>query len=253
MIQTFLKASWNLGWGSSFYRIGLGGQGGTTFFFNDDASIVVVPITGTFRNLIIYSPAGDHPNYTATLYVNGVASTLTCALLTADDVASDNTHEVSVVAGDDIFISVNVNPLGAGTGYPLNFSLEFEGNQQFYSISSGANHTSGDYGGGGALGNGVIQTAYIPTALSNTYSICTTPGTLTGIRSKDFSTNNVGGGYTAYISLNQVLQDGSGGTVNTACSWNDGDVGASSSFSLPIVIGDHVEFALLRTGANAVF
>src|SRR4030095_16438271 len=257
MKQTFLKASWGLGWGSHDYRIGLGGEGSTPYAETYGASFakVVIPINGVFNNLAVYSPVGAHPNYTVTLMVNGVASSLTCALLSTASVATDRTHAVTVVAGNDIYFSVNVNPFGSGVGYPLNLSVEFEGAQQFYSVTPATGGVNaGVYATSGALGNGIQQTASVPNQLSNTYSICTTPGTLTGIGMKFYGTApNTGGSWIGYITKNQVLQDGSGGTVNTACTLADGLVSTTNAFALPVAVGDRVDFALLRTGTNAVY
>jgi hypothetical protein len=255
MRQMILKASYGLGWASHDYRISLGGFGASPTFetFGVDSAKIVVPIAGTFSNLTAYSPAGAHPDYTIKLAVNGAMSTLQCALPSGSSQSSDITHSVAVVAGDDIYISVDVNPLGSGIGYPLNVSIEFESTQQFYGVSPLAGgQTAGTYDTAGALGNGNFQTLSVPSQLSNTYSICTTPGNIIGMRMKTYSTN-AGGSWTGYLTKNQVLQDGSGGTVNTALVLTDGTVQASKSFSLPLAIGDHLDFALIRNTTDAVF
>lgn len=255
MRQVFLKSAYDLGWGSSDYRVGLGGQGETAYAvtYGTSNAKVVVPLAGTFTNLAVYSPLGLHPDYTFTLMVNGVASALTCALTSSEVLAKDNTHSVAVVAGDDISLRVNVSPFGAGLGYAVCLSIEFEGAEQFYGITPlwGA-QTAATYNTGGALGNGIQQVVSSPATLSSTYSICSTAGTITGIGMKALSTS-IGGSWTAYITKNQVLQNGAGGTVNTACTLTDGTAYTSNTFSLAIAVGDHVEFALLRNTTNSIF
>jgi hypothetical protein len=251
MKQMFLKASYGLGWGSSGYRVSLDGEGGSPFFtgaFIDHAR-VVISVDGTFSNLTVYSPVGAHPNYIATVMINDVASPLTCTLAPTAELATDRRHAIKVVAGDDIYISVMVNPPGEGVGYPLNVSLEFEGDKQFYAVGYGGSYTVDTYATGGALGNGRLQVLSAPTQLSNSYSICTTPGILNGIRMKTYLVN-AGGSWIGYVTKNQVLQDGTGGTANTACTLVDGMSQVTSSFSLPIAVGDHVDFAILRTGTT---
>jgi hypothetical protein len=254
MKQTFLKASYNIGWASSDYRVALGGEGaGTTFIGGrENCAQVVVPVAGTFRHLVVYSPAGSHPNYDFTLLLNNTPSALTCHLDAAAMVASDRTHAVAVAVGDDVSFSVTVNPFGVGAGYPVAFSVEFEGAQQFYALTAiTGNQTGGTYNTGGALGNGVQQVASFPTLLSNSFSICTTAGVVTGLRMQTFAGPTGTNSYTAFLSKNQVLQDGAGGTVNTACVLTGSALQHASLFALPLAVGDHLDFALLYTGTTA--
>lgn len=255
MKQVILKDSFDLGWGSHSYHVALGGNGETGNFvtFGNDSPKCVIPLAGTFSNLSVYSPAGLHPSYTVTLLVNGVASTLACVLASTSTLASDVTHSVAVIAGDDVSFLVDVNPFGAGVGYTLNLAIEFEGTSQWYGVvPCPGGHTAATYNTGGALGNGIQQSLASTIALSNTYSICSTAGTITGMRMKAFAVN-AGGSFTAYLIKNQVLQDGSGGTVNTSCNLVDGIASANNAFSLAVAVGDHLDFALLRNTTNAPF
>lgn len=250
MRQVFLKSMYNLGWGSSNYRTGLGGNGdsasGTTY--GENYTKVVVPLNGTFSNLNVYSAAGMHPNYTFTLMVNGIASALTCTLAATSTQAKDILNTVNVVAGDDICFVVNVNPFGSGLGYHVSFSIEFEAAQQFYSITAvWGGQVVDTYNMGGALGNGIMQVLSSVVQLSNAYSICAVAGNITGIGMKTYAGAPGTGVWTGYIVKNQVLQDGSGGTVNTACTMTGASLTAINSFSLPVVEGDHLDFALKRT------
>ena len=65
----------------------------------------VVPCAGTFSNLYVNrnSASANFP-VVATLYVDGVASTLTCTLASTDTDANDTTHTVTVSAGQKVAI-----------------------------------------------------------------------------------------------------------------------------------------------------
>ena len=255
MKQVFLKSSFNLGWGSSHYRVALGGEGDTTTMAVDGAAKVVVPIAGTFSNLNVYSPTGTHPNYTVTVMINGVVSALKCTLASGSTQAKDVANSVVVTAGDDVFFDVNVNPLGAGVGYPMNFSVEFEGAQQFYGIACQAGTMGiGDMTGGGALGNGILQDLATQNQLTNSYSICTITGNITGLTIKSFlGDQGVGNGWTGYLVKNQILQDGTGGTVDTTCVLSGTDTLVTKSFTLPVVPGDLLDFSYIRVGSVMPF
>jgi hypothetical protein len=186
--------------------------------------------------------------------VNGALTALACALPAADTQAQDLTHAVAVVAGDDVCLSVNVQPFGSGVGYPMAYCVEFEGAQQFYGVApAGGTFAPGNTQTAGAFGNGIFQILSVPTALSNTYSICTTPGTITGLRMKTYSGAPGAGIWTAYVTKNQVLQDGTGGTVNTACVLTGALLQAAHPFALPVAVGDHLDLALTRAGTTALF
>ena len=253
MRQWFAKAVFDIGWNSSEHRIGLGGEGSVALAdtFGADYAKIVIPVNGTISHLNVWSPAGTHPPFSLTLFVNGVATPLTTSLTAIQSYNKNAIHVITVVAGDDAYFSLTGS--GTGSAYTLGFSIIFEGAQEIYSIAPTAGGQDvGIYHTGGALGNGRWAGPSFTNQYSNTYSICTTPGTLTGIRMKNYA-GNTGGGWTTYVIKNKVLQDGTGGTVNTACTLADGAAPVNNSFSLPIAIGDHVDLALLRTGTNAPF
>jgi hypothetical protein len=244
--QIFLKASYNLGWAISDYRISFGGKGNTAGV-GGAAAEVPVPLAGTFSNLTAYSPPGAHPNYTIILLVNGVETALKCAVASTEQLATDRANSVNVVAGDLVCFRVTVNPPGSGFGYPLNLSVEFEGAAHWFgAIPGGAFTGPGTTEAGGCLGNGFLSSNVGGAQLSTSYSICSTPGTLTGIRIRE-NTVGIGGGWLAWIRKNGINQDGTGGTVNTQVALADGGGQASNTFSLPIAVGDHLDFAYTRT------
>ena len=63
----------------------------------------VIPCAGTFSKLYVNRDSGGttYP-ISCTLYVDGVASTLTCSLAAADTDANDTTHSVAVTAGQKV-------------------------------------------------------------------------------------------------------------------------------------------------------
>ncbi len=64
---------------------------------------VVVPCDGTFSKLYVNRDSGGATYSVAcTLYVDGVASALTCTLAAADTDAHDTTHSVAVTAGQKV-------------------------------------------------------------------------------------------------------------------------------------------------------
>jgi len=64
---------------------------------------VVVPCAGTFSRLYVNRDSGGATYSVAcTLYVDGVASALTCTLAAADTDANDTTHSVAVTAGQKV-------------------------------------------------------------------------------------------------------------------------------------------------------
>ena len=84
--------------------------------------VKVAQEAGTLEGLQITADFGGTParygDYTVTLYINGVATALTCTLGDTDTEAVDNTHTVSYVAGDEleiVFSTPLVAPSPGGT------------------------------------------------------------------------------------------------------------------------------------------
>jgi hypothetical protein len=88
-----------------------------------------------------------------------------------------------------------------------------------------------------------------PLAYSQTASICSIPGRITHLAMcNPVGVAPSGGSYTAWIKKNGVLQDGSGGTVNTATTLLDTHPTRSilGTFSLSVVLGDIVDVVYVR-------
>ncbi len=261
MVQVILKAAFNAGWGGSAQYFSIAGEGQIPYSttFGPNSAVVLVPIDGTFKNLTVYCAAA-HPSYTLTLMVNGSPTTLSAGIASSDTIASNLASIVSVSAGDYVSIRIVVNPPGTGSGYPVAVAIEFEGDEQFYGIQPFSGSVSAVTPGisarrGGLLGNGdySIQPWPISPTLANFYSICSVNGTITKFAIRSFAALPGTGVWSAYIIHNQILQDGTGGSVDTELTLTGTDVADSRSVSLPIVLGDHVEVVVRRTVANSSF
>lgn len=259
MVQVILKAAFNAGWGGSAQYFSLAGDGqipfGTTFGIS--YTKIVMPIDGSFNNLTVYS-ADAHPNYTVALMVNGVATSLLVGLPAGDLTASNLSSVIPVSEGDDVAIRVVVSPAGVGSGYDISVGLEFTGAQQIYglqpfsgSVSSTNPATMGRRGG--ILLNGDFEVAPFPISvtLSNTYSIASVAGDITKLVMKAYGGAPGAGVWTGYLIKNGVLQDGTGGTVDTSVIMTGTDLYVSTTFTLPITLGDQMEFIVVRTALNA--
>jgi len=146
--------------------------------------------------------------------------------------------------------------------YEIAFAIEFEGNtakQSFYAtppFSSSFGQLPIDDGLiGGALGNGLGEyySHISPQADSNTYSIVSAIGNIVRLDTKTYESDLSGGTWTSYIRKNSILQDGSGGTVNTACVLSGSTLQNHSTFTLPVALTDHIDVLTIRTGTTAPF
>ena len=217
---------------------------------------VVMPIGGTFRNLQLYSGDDSRQECTGTFVVNGVETDLTCTLaVDPATTALDDTHEVTVDVGDLVVLKL------AGTRPPdfeMGFSLEFEGEEQFYASQRSDNMEPADEGErfAGALGNGFWVSVVGPGGGCNTHSIVAAPGTITGIYVHSYLGPPDDGTLTVYIDKSPVdsdtfvKQDGTGDTINTGCVLDDTMSAAFESFNLPVVPGEKVQFVLVRNGTE---
>lgn len=225
-----------------------------------------MPWAVTARNLVLYSGdstrAGD---VTATVQKNIVDTALAATVLASENgPITVGGIDVSFSQYDDCrFEFTDTGGAALIPGYVFGWCIELESQGNVFGIPANLfGFTAvGDGGIGGALGNGFWQT-YSPAAFSNpltrstTYSICSTPGSLTRLVLRTYSTPPpVGSSWVGYYRLNGVIQDGTGGTVNTKCEivGNGSLDRATASFTLPIVPRDHVEVLYYRTGTDAVF
>jgi hypothetical protein len=255
MKQIICKCTHNANYAFTTGYIGLNdGEGSFSIAVTFGINKVKHPwsVSGTFRNLTVYTPF-THPDISVMLMVNGVATALSVSLLGSDTIKSNISDDIAINAGDDVVLRLTSAAPVLYPGYSLGFSIEFEGNQAVYGICP---FTGGGTAGvahfGGAFGNGVFQT-FGGSNNSNTYSICAAAGNITRLDLKTYSGAPGASSWVGYIRKNSILQDGSGGTVNTTCTITGGATSANSSFTLPVVEGDHLDIYVIRNGLDVGF
>lgn len=113
-----------------------------------------MPIAGVFKNLLIKltTAPGGATTWTFTLFLNGVATALTCGLTGAATTASDITHSVTIAAAD--LVSIEAKPSGgpaaAGNFYcSLLFTSTTTGDSfvTYSTISASGSGVRTDYSG----------------------------------------------------------------------------------------------------------
>lgn len=213
----------------------------------------LVSAAGTLRNFVVLRQDGLPSSLTITVMKNGLATSLEVVLTSGALSGSDIVNTVSLAVGDDICLRFAGSAVGLG--HDLGYSLEFEtsGNVSTYThdIVSGT-MVAGDAKYCGILGNGQ-PVSYVNPVRSNTYSIAAAAGNITRIDATAWSGAPGTGVWTITLIKNLVLQDGSGGTVNTSFTITGAATTGFSTFVLPVVAGDILEIHVKRTVSTASF
>jgi hypothetical protein len=228
---------------------------GTSIFTGPTTSRVPLPWATTMRNLVLIS--GDVTRTqacTLTLMKNGVATGLSVTLPAGETgpVIIPGV-DVSFSIYDDCYLQYQTTSPSGGNTFAWCIEMESVGNVYGLPNSFSSFISGGSVGGafGGGLGNGFQQSYIPPAGASTTYSICAVPCTATTLVAKAFNGAPVpGDSWTAYVRLNDVIQDGSGGTVDTRCTIAAGQTTGISTFTLPLVPGDHVDLAYIKNGGD---
>lgn len=236
-----------------------GGDFSLPVVFGEDLIKSVIPIAGTISKLYASATPGSNglptPEFTLTLRKNGIDTGLTVTVPAGGALTIDLTHSVSVTEFDDLSWKV-AGTIQSATGYLLFISTEFDpasNNQSIYGFGYASGTILNGAGFfGGAFNNGVPQ-QYIGQADSGTYSICAAAGNITKLTMKTKAGAPGAGIWTGYVLLNGVLQDGSGGTVDTSVVITGSDTEKSSTFTLPVVPTDHVNLVYVRSGSDAPY
>lgn len=255
MKQIIIKSKHGVAWAFKNNYLNLGGDGSAPSIadFGIDAGSTPMPVAGTFRNLVFYC-GETHPDITVSLNVNGVDTLLSVAFDSADTIAVNSANEVVVAVGDVVTIHTNVATEHTAPGLAVGFSIEFEGDKQFYAVAADTGgQSAGFYRISGALGNGIQQNTSNPLTFCNTYSLCAVEGIIDGMCIRTFAGEPGDGVWTANIVLNGVLQDGSGGSVDTTVTMTGSTIFEEAAFSLPIVLADQVVIAVLRSVEDSPF
>lgn len=220
---------------------------------------IPMPCSGTFKNLCLYDAIGFPTSLSVALRKNGSDTSLVASLAAgaAGRENQDTSNTVAFSEGDLVGYHFAA---GGGQGFPgtyLAATIESDSDYLVFGLPPqqgriNAGISNGVYGG--ALGNGQNQQyGGSPSAHSNFYSICGIDCTMTNLCMKRFA-SPAGGSFTAVIILNGVIQDGSGGTVDTQCLIDDTDPDfLNASFELPLVVGDIVEILYYRLTTDSAF
>ncbi len=181
--------------------------------------------------------------------MDGVSAGVTVTLGTADSQTADTTHTTSYAAGQTVEYYVQVASTQSFPGFDLGLSVELESDANCFGVTA----TSGTYGVNGlhyagALGNGYWA------SLRTFYSINALAGSATRLMLRRFS-SPTGGSFKAWLELDGVLQDGTGGTVDTSCEVLDSVASGVFyvDFDLPCPLGQHLNVVLQRLGTEAAF
>lgn len=259
MVQAILRVQVNVSYGgtTTYWTVDSGGLGGLlSAVFGADIARIPVPWACTARNLTIYSRDTTRTlPMTLTLMKNGVATALSATLNPGDTSVTLTGVDISYSQFDDWSYRAVTSAGTSGNIFSWSIEVESAGNVFGYNTTSGyISVGTGAIGGG--LGNGFPQAYSLvnPNPLSTSYSICATDGDITTLVLKSLEgAVPVGGSWIAYIIKNLVVQDGSGGTVDTRCTMTAGNTTAVSTFTLPIVKGDRIDIAWYRDGIDAPY
>lgn len=221
-------------------------------------------VAGTFKNLVItigaLIPSGR--TLTFTLRKNGVDTALTCVLTDSILTISDLTHSFTIAAGDRIVIKATWSGLSSWTIPRMTVCLEFDGDnagESGYCSPDAQNNTSvwntqpdWYYGiGYGQLGSLAARSSSITgayTAASSParcWEVITVEGDITrydilGVSGNAIVNQPAGKSMNFALLKNEVVQDGSGGTVDTRCTMAAGTSTASWTGTLPVSPGDTI-------------
>jgi hypothetical protein len=219
--------------------------------FGQAVGVIPVPWDCTFRNIALYSKHSSRSlPITLTLRKSTVATSLSVTLPTTQNYATTQGVAVAFSALDSVDYRLSAS---GGQNITGSFAIEHEGPGCLYGLAVGfATHAPGEGGIGGALGGDASWIAYdngAPITYSPTASICSIPGRITHMAvGNPVGVAPSGGSFTAWIKKNGVLQDGTGGTVNTAVTLLDTHPirVILGTFSLPLSVGDIVDVVYLR-------
>lgn len=271
MIQTIMKHTWNANYGGATQYQGLFGgtnidagdwSASSTFGAKFGRTPMSAPVT--FRNLMVQSvgltsgsPSGFlPPTFTITLQKNGVDTSLATTVTSGSFSNANYTDSAIFSAGDDSCWKLSGSTVATPNSYDILITVEAEtpaftslyGIAPFTgSVTAGAGKFGGAFGNGGAE----LYSPLVPDSV--TYSISALAGAITRMDLVTFAGAPGAGTWTGYVRLNGVLQDGTGGTINTSCVMTGSATTATAAFSLPIAVQDHADLVILRSGTDAAF
>ncbi len=234
-------------------------------YINDSGRGHPCAVDTTFRNLTLYCASPLVRLVEITFMLDDVDELLTVKWETGDPVqVSDIINSVFVPAGhvigykihtcsvdDDPPTCSSVTPPGADIGV----SIDAEGTEQIFGVCSfGGSVSNGTAFYGGAFGNGYFSLFGGGPTFATSRSICAIEGAATTLAVHSFTGPPGAGIWTAMLRKNRVLQDGTGGTVDTQVVLTGSDEDKSRAFVLPCDPQvDVVDAVVTRTGEDAAF
>jgi len=211
-----------------------------------------VRVAGTIRNwrltLVGAITATPGQSRTFTLRKNGIDTSLTITIVGSGATdGSDLAHSVTVAPGDHL--SVHQTTLFTPTSTQMYCRLDFE-------PADGVSQIYGSGGGGQQLD---ATTRYRPLLSGETgrndlteaanASLCGVNGTITDLDVRSSAAPGTGKSRTFHILKNAVVQDGTGGTVDTTVTIANAATTGTANFSLPIVAGDVLSLSCASAGS----
>jgi len=224
--------------------------GSASGLFTTDVNRVCTPwsVAGTFRKLRVKvaSAPGAGDTYTFTLYVNSL-SALTVTISDTNTEAVDLSNEVTVAAGDHVYLHRNSSGFDASN--LTHWSLEFEGdtdNESGYqcwaigAIFGGNTYHAAPFGMHAAV-----------TTVNISLSLVAVPGVITRYDVRYSIAAGVGESNFSVLYKNGVAQDGTGGTPDTRLTVGNTTTGNLTGFSLTIAPGDLIQYRFTQSGGAA--
>ncbi len=213
------------------------------------------------------------PDITFTIYVNDVATDLTVTVPTAPSggdatvriyrSAQNTTDTAPIQAGDRVAlgrgagtIAPGINQFTVWVAWSVTFEATNDG-ESGYAVSS---YGTGVLGAGSVLSTAVMNGAGGFTTGTDTvnapflHSIVPLEGSIFRLDAQIDIAPGTGKTRTFLMRKNGVLQDGTGGTVDTQCTIANAGLSTFSEFELPVDVLDWVQVVQLvsTTPANAI-
>lgn len=212
-----------------------------------------IPIAGTFRKLrvrIQHAPGGVN-SVKFTLQKNSADTGLSVTITGTEVEAFNDSTEVAFAVGDLIRLR-RTHVAGIPTASYAQCSIEWEGpndTDSIYGTNTGNNVAEHNRFNYVFNGHGDWQNV----TSDNYKNVVPIPGTLTQMYAHIDGPVGAGNSITFTTYLNDIAQDGSGGTPDTRLTISGGsDTTGNTSFALPLVLGDLVHMQATYVGPTRV-
>lgn len=118
-------------------------QGAPSSTVADVGARQICPTAGKIKNLYLSSNSATGTSFTVTLYVNNTPTDLTAAV-NCNGTANDTAHEVTVAAGDTLWLQCAATSVtvGGNMNFGMTFVADTDGESMILGSSNQSNHTS---------------------------------------------------------------------------------------------------------------